>query len=344
MNKQTKPKRGYKRPPGTHIYTGQKQKETVITHIQYSPKEIIFHNEIEGLSPDFVDWISVEGFTNVPKLKNLCKQFNVDDLVLEDILNLNQRNKFEVTNDYIFIVLRYYFIHEDKMHDDYISILVFKDKVITFSEGENRFQHDILERLKSKTALISNFKEDYLFYVVYDMIVDDSFEVLDFIQDQIFTIETEVMSLDSRKQSKLYSIYKNLIILRNNVLQLQNYLLPSNLHKNNEFFSKALKKYYDDLEDHIKNLYEKSLIEIEAINKLFSLYSNNISNRMNEIMKTLTIFSAIFIPLSFLAGVFGMNFTNFPILQNQYGLLYFIIFSVLLVVGMLFYFKKRKWF
>lgn len=344
MNKAARNKLIFKQPPGTHIYSGEKQKETVITHIQYSPKEIIFHNEIEGLSPNFVDWISVEGFMNVPKLKELCKQFNVDDLVLEDILNLNQRNKFEVSSDYIFVVLRYYYIQDNKMHDDYISVLVFKDKVITFTEGENRFQNDILERVKSKKAPISNFKEDYLFYVVYDMIVDDSFIVLDHIQEQIFTIETEVMSLDPKKQSKLYSIYKNLVILRNNVLQLQNYLLPSNLHKNNDFFSKELKKYYDDLEDHIKNLYEKSLLEIEAINKLFSLYSNNISNRMNEIMKTLTIFSAIFIPLSFLAGVFGMNFTNFPILQNQYGLLYFVLGSVLLVVGMLFYFKRRKWF
>ncbi len=344
MNNQTKIKVSMKRPPGTHIYSGHKPKETVITHIQYSSKEIIFHNEIEALSTDFVDWISIEGLMNVPKLKQICKDFEVDDLVLEDILNLNQRNKYEVFSDYIFIVLKYYYMHENKMCDDYISILVFKDKVITFTEGENRFQKDILDRVSSKAAPISNYKEDYLFYVVYDMIVDDSFEVLDHIKDQIFSIETEVMSLDARKQSKLYSIYKNLIILRNNVLQLQNYLLPSNLHKNNEFFSKILKKYYDDLEDHIKNLFEKSLIEIEAINKLFSLYSNNISNRMNEIMKTLTIFSAIFIPLSFLAGVFGMNFTNFPILQDQNGLYYFIGFSVLLVVGMLFYFKRRKWF
>lgn len=331
-----------RQPPGTVVYTGKHTEQTKITHIQYSETDVLRHDHIVPLSTDHVDWIYFEGLENVDVIRQLCKEYHVDDLVIEDIFNLDQRNKVEMYEDYLFFVIKYYYLENDEILSDYLSLLLFDELLICFSEGKNRFKDDIVKRLQNK-ALLTRLDEDYLFYVFYDMIVDEGMNVVLYLQRELEKLEADILHADSKNQTQMYSILRKLVLLRGNMSQLQQNVLPTKLFES-KLIQEKLKKYFVDLEDHITNVYDKTKISIEQTHMVISLYSNTLSNRMNEIMKTLTIFSAIFIPLSFFAGVFGMNFTNFAVLNNEYGLIGFGVLCVAIVAWMLFYFKKRKWF
>jgi len=274
----------------------------------------------------------------------LCANLSVDNLIVEDIFNTNQRNKLEIFDDYIFSVFKFIYLNKDnQVKIDYISILLFDNIVITFSEVENRFKQEIIARLKDKNLQLSKLHEDYLFYVIYDMIIDEELNVFHYVNLQLEHLEDNIMNLGKNDQVNLYNIRKNLVFLKNHTTNLEEYASPKLLLEN-KLFNSYLEKYFEDLSDHIINLRDKSIMALDAINNLYEVYSNNVSNRATEIMKTLTIFSAIFIPLSFIAGIFGMNFINFPILQSDYGLLIFFAICILIPVGMLIYFKSKKWF
>ncbi len=332
------------KPPGTIIYTGHEQKITEITHIQYSEQKVLIHETLKSFSDQYIDWICVEGLSDTEKIKRMCLDLEVDNLIIEDIFNTNQRNKFEVFPNYIFSVFRFYDLDsENHVQTDYISILLFKNKVITFSENSNRFKNDIINRLNDKTLQISKLHEDYLFYVIYDMIVDEEWNVYHYLSLSLEQLESNILNLDKNDQVVLYNIRKHLVFLKNQTVSSLDNTAPKSLLKI-DLFNPYLKKYLTDLEDHLMNLKEKTITALEEINNLYDVYSNNVSNKSNEIMKTLTIFSAIFIPLSFIAGIFGMNFINFPILQNQNGLLIFSIICILIPMIMFFFFKFKKWF
>ena len=332
-----------KLPPESFIFTGEHANPTEIKHIQYNKQESIVFDSLKELKEDYVDWIIVEGLKDVDKVKDLCFGYNVDPLIVEDILNVNQRNKIELHKEYVFGVQRYSYFHQDAIMFDYISYLLFDDKLITFSEHNNLFITDILKRLEDKKSILRMQKHNYLFYVLYDMVVDEQLEVYNSIAMKIDVFERNLLSLKRQDEIDLYKLRKEMIFVRSTCSQILD-----NLFRNSSIVSKVQdtksKKYYIDLEDHLINLVDKAKYELDVITNIFDIYLNNMSHRMNNIMTTLTIFSAIFIPLSFLAGVFGMNFIEFDILKNENGLLYF-IFLCLGVSGiMITYFRLKKWF
>lgn len=330
-------------PPESLFYTGNVESKTTIKHLQYNMNEVLESEEKIALKEDYVDWIIVEGLSSIDKVTSICKEFSVDNLVIEDILNVNQRNKIEVYDSYIFAVQKYTYVEDSKLKTDYISLLLFKDKLITFSEQKNLFINTILKRVKIPNSLIRKFKHEYLFYVIYDIITDEVLHVFNYIADKVDKLEESLLDLDRNDELALYNLRKELVYIRNYSNQLE-----GNLFKNEDLLETVsntkTSKYYEDLEDHIVNLNEKVKTEIELLNGIFDIYMNNNADKMNNIMKTLTIFSAIFIPLSFITGIFGMNFVNFPILSNDSGLLLFIGISIIIPIAMLLYFKKNKWF
>jgi magnesium transporter len=332
----------FRKPPGTIVYTGNSSLSTNITHYVYGENSLSTNDDLYNLSEDMTDWISVEGFNDINQIKEFCVNLGIDHLTIEDIFNVTQRNKFEVLDDHLFAVLKYISLENDVQTFKYISFIIKKDCIITFSDYTNPFVKEILERIKNDKALISKYYEDYLFYAIYDIIVDDQMEYLKHISDRLNEYESKVLDVNSSTGNKIYKMHRDLVILRNNIISLEENMAPEKLLET-EYISDEISKYFTDLEDHLHNLYEKSNTLIEVCNSLIMLYSNQLSNRTNEIMKTLTIMSVIFIPLSFLAGVFGMNFTNFAILQDRYGLLIFGIISVIIPIVMLLYFKHKKW-
>lgn len=332
-----------KMPPESLLYTGELKQTTKIKHFQYNEDQLQKHVSHQELDSTMVDWFVVEGLQDVNTIDTFCSRYHVDPLVVEDILNVHQRNKIEQYNDYIFSVQRFNYVADGIIKYDYISMLLFNDKLITFSEQNNKFVTDILTRLESKESIIRHQKHKYLFYVICDMVVDEKYAVFYDLESKINDLENNLLDLDSRDEVQLYNIRKELLFIRNSASQLYD-----NLFTNKEI-TKVLqdpssKKYYADLKDHILNLKEKTIFEIDVINNLYEMHINNLSRRMNSIMTTLTIFSAIFIPLSFVAGVFGMNFINFPILKNQYGMLFFLGICLIVPAIMVIFFKKKKWF
>lgn len=335
--------RKFRSIPGTLEYTGMIDKETTIRHIQYNKEEHLSHAELHDLKTDMVDWISVEGLSNVDQITSVCQSFDIDPLVIEDILHVNQRTKVERFDRYWFFVVKYSYLEDETISHDYISMLLFPDVLITFSESNNRFIDHVVERINHPKSIIRNMKHDYLFYVIYDVIVDETLQVSTAIQDEIEALETQLLHLDQADQIRLYELRKQLVFLRSMASQLLSNV-PIESFKDTTFFSPSVQKYYLDVYDHLQVLKNHVMISIEQVSHMLDVYLNQVSNRMNQIMTTLTIFSAIFIPLSFVAGVFGMNFTNFPILSEPYGMTVFIAICVLIPVAMLLYFKQRKWF
>lgn len=330
-------------PPESLLYTGENVSDTSIRHVQYNKEQVNEFNERVSLDIDFVDWIIVEGLSNVDYITTLCREYRVDNLVIEDILNVNQRNKIEVFKDYIFAVQKYSYVEDSVLKTDYISLLLFEDKLVTFSEQHNLFISNILLRLQSPVSLIRKYQHDYLFYVIYDIITDEVLNVFHYITNKVAKLEENLLHLDREDELTLYNLRKELVYIRNYSNQLEENLFG------NRFLMEKIKgdqtnKYFDDLKDHIVNLNEKVKTELELLKGIFDIYMNNNAHKMNQIMKTLTIFSAIFIPLSFTTGIFGMNFTNFPILQSDYGMLIFAGISLFIPIVMFVYFKRNKWF
>jgi magnesium transporter len=329
--------------PGTFEYTGEVKKQTIFSHIQYSHSGYQKQEGIGKISTDVMNLILVEGLTDNIKIANMCNEQGIDHLVIEDILNVHQRTKLEQFENYWFFVINYPYYDGNTFIHDYMSIVFFEHVMFVFTEGENRFIKPLIKRLEANDTFIHEYGHDYLLYVFYDMMVDEMMLVNSVVTEQLETMEDELLELDQNDQVHLYEIRKELTFLRTNLMQLLR-VLNNQTIKNSTLITQEVQKYFIDVQDHLHRLRNDVFSSIDQVGQMLDIYLNHVSNRMNQIMTTLTIFSAIFIPLSFLAGVFGMNFTNFPILKNDYGMLYFIITSVTLSLGMLGYFKFRKWF
>ncbi|MBU0997222.1 MAG: hypothetical protein KKE16_04170 [Firmicutes bacterium] len=329
-------------PPGTPIYTGIHQVETEITHIVYNQKDLKKVTEL-SLVPEYNNWYMIKGLKDMTKIKTLCEDFGVDPLVIEDIFNVTQRNKIEYLDQYIFAVFNYSYLKNGKIDRDYLSMLVFKDKVLTFHEHNTNLFDEVYLRLQNNLGFIRKSKVDYLFYALLDTILDNDIFVQKELSIQTIRLEEDIIRLESTDQTVLYNLRKELLFLKKSIDPIYDSFV-NHEYKKTSLISSDIYKYFDDITDHTRRIYEDINAQRELLRNLLDVFMNNVSNKMNAVMKTLTIFSAIFIPLSFLAGVFGMNFTNFSILSNPNGLIFFIALCVTIIVSMIVFFKLRKWF
>ncbi|MGD9908983.1 MAG: magnesium and cobalt transport protein CorA [Candidatus Izemoplasmatales bacterium] len=329
-------------PPGSAVYTGQHQVETKIQHVIYN-KDILETTDSLELKPEVNDWIMFKGLSDASKIKSVCENFGVDPLVIEDILNVNQRNKIEFFETYVFAVLSYSYLSNKEIKHDYFSVLLFKDKLISFHEHNTFIFDEIYKRLENNKGMIRKGKLDYLFYVILDTILDNDIFVEKEISMQTLKLEEDIIQLESANQSQFYGLRKELLYLKKTIDPIYDSFVKAD-YKKSLLISREIDKYFDDIFDHMKRIYDDINTGRELLRNLLDVHMNNVSNRMNSIMKTLTIFSAIFIPLSFLTGFFGMNFHYFDILQNPYGLLIFGGITLGITIGMILFFKSRKWF
>lgn len=329
-------------PPGSVIYTGVHQVPTEIKHYIYNESKAEASESME-VSLEHANFYIVKGLKDTEKITSFCEGFKVDPMVLEDIFNVNQRNKIELHENYIFCVLKYSYLNNGSIEHDYLSLLLFLDKVIVFHEHNTSLSNEVFQRIKNNRGLIRRLKHDYLFYVIFDTIIDHMILVEKELSVQTLDLEEEIISSENVNQNKLYQLRKELLLLKSQIEPLHESFIQKEYMKSN-LIKAEIYKYLEDLTDHVRRINIEISNERELLRNLVDVHMNNVSNRMNSIMKTLTIFSAIFIPLSFLVGFFGMNFTNFSILSVPHAVLIFTLFCVLLVVFMIIYFKKRKWF
>jgi len=342
----------YGLPPGTLIHVGKKRMEKVsISLMDYNDKNLIEKNEISVkecktfADSQGVTWINVDGLHDPEVIEKIGADFNIHPLLLEDVMNTEQRPKVEDFGKYMYFTLKMVYLDGRKrICVEQISIILGDTYVISFQEQTGDVFETIRQRLRDKKGRIRSQKADYLAYSLIDSIIDNYFVILESIGEVIEELEEEVVEQPTRKTlQNIHMLKRNMLYLRRSVWPLReviSYLQrsESDLIEDNTGF------YLRDVYDHTIQVIDTLESFRDMVSGMLDIYLSSISNKMNEVMKVLTIIATIFIPLTFIAGVYGMNFKFMPELQWKWG--YFVTLGVMLgvFVGMIIYFKRKKWF
>jgi magnesium transporter len=339
-------------PPGTPVYIGkEKIGKVMITIIDYDKlgskeKEV---KTIEEALP-FKDkptttWINLDGVHQLADIEKLGIHFKIHPLVLEDIMNTGQRPKMEVFDDYIFIVLKMLHIDESESETrtEQVSIILGPNFVISLQESKGDVFDPIRERIRSDRGRIRKMGADYLAYALIDAIVDNYFIILEKLGEKIEDMEDELVSNPSPETlHDIHRLKREMIFLRKSVWPLRE--LISRLERwESPLINKSIYIYLRDLYDHTIQVIDSIETFRDMLSGMLDIYLSSVSNRMNEVMKVLTIIATIFIPLTLIAGIYGMNFRYMPELELLWG--YPMVYVVMLTIGvvMLIYFRRKKW-
>lgn len=339
-------------PPGSLVHVGEvhqhEHRISVISYNKFSLEKRIVKSIAELLpyqNGDTVTWVIIDGLKDVSIIDDIGKHFDIHALVLEDILNTHQRPKFEEFEDYLYIVLKALTIGSDEFTVEYeqISLLLLKNFVFTFKEKPDAIFDPILNRLDNDKSHIRNLGADYLTYIIMDTVVDEYFVLQDSFDELIESIEDELLSNPSiATLAVIQKIKRELIFLRRSISPLRE-LIAAIQRSESELIEDRTKRYFGDVYDHAIRIIEAMESYRDLITGMLDIYLSSVSNKMNETMKVLTVFASIFIPLTFIAGVYGMNFEYMPELKWKWS--YPVLWSVFIGVSvfLLGYFKRKKW-
>ena len=335
-------------PPGTLVHIGEKMNGNIkISQITYDKEGLE-----EYVIPDVINieldatrnnWIDIQGLHDVDVIAKLGKKYDIHSLVLEDIVNTEHRPKIEEYEDYVFIILKTISGLEGNNELEQVSILLGKNYVFTFQEGNINNLGNIRERLKNQKGKLRTHSCDFLAYSIIDALIDKYFLLTDQYADTIQHLEDEIIhSPDKDSLLKLQKMKNEVANIRKTIYPVREII--NRFEKvDNDFMDQSTTIYLRDIYDHAIQIIEAIDTYRETLSGLIEVYLSNLSNRMNEVMKVLTIIATIFIPLSFLAGVFGMNFVYMPELGWRYSYPIFIISMCLIATSMLYFFKKKGW-
>lgn len=340
--------------PGSLVYVGDKEKQPVtITLISYkddkfTEQKISRADELLNLKEsDTTNWINIDGVHNIEILEMIGKNFNIHPLTLEDILNTNQRPKVDEYPNYLYIVLRMFFLDEkDKsLKNEQVSLMLTKNYLITFLESPGDVFDPVRERIKKAGTIMRKSGTGYLSYALIDAIVDSYFHILEKLGEEVETLEDNIVLNPSKNDIQtIHLLRREMLLLRRAIWPLREVI--SSLQRNEvDFFDEKIRIYLRDVYDHTIQVIDTIESYRDMIVGMLDTYLSSTSNKLNEVMKVLTVISTMFIPLTFIAGVFGMNFKNFPELGFEWMYPWgFWAFTVLIIIGMTFFFKHKKWF
>jgi len=339
-------------PPGTLIHIGERKTEKVRIRIldydeaQFEEKEA---KTIEECFPfkdkSTITWINIDGIHQVEIIEKLGNYFGLHPLLLEDILNTEQRPKMEDYGDYIFIVLKMLYLGEanNEIEAEQVSLILGSNFVISFQERGRDVFGPVRDRIRNAKGRIRKAGADYLAYTLLDAIVDNYFIILESLGETMEETEEQLATNPNPETLQLiHALKKEMIFLRKSIWPLREVI--SGLERcESSLIHESTGAYLRDVYDHTIQIIDTVESFRDMISGMLDIYLSSISNKMNEVMKVLTIFASIFIPLTFVAGVYGMNFSFMPELKWQWG--YFGILGVMALVGisLVVYFKRRKW-
>ncbi|MBF0413355.1 MAG: magnesium/cobalt transporter CorA [Desulfamplus sp.] len=339
--------------PGTMVFIGErKQEKTSIDVIDYSDTTL---NELRDVSVNqccdlskssgSVTWINVNGIHDIAFIGALGKCFDLHPITLEDIVNTAQRLKIEEFSNYIFIVLKMMKFKEagNNVEIEHISLILGKDYVISFQEKEGELFNALRDRIRAAKGRIRSMKSDYLAYALMDAVVDNYFLSIERIGDRIEDIDDQILTEPKQEDIKeIHRLKRDILTLRKAVWPLREEIGVIEKSESDMICSET-KVFWRDLYGNTIQIIDMLDTFRDIIGGMHDTYLSSISNRMNEIMKVLTIIGTIFIPLTFIVGVYGMNFEYMPELKWHLG--YYMIWGVMLAVGigLLVYFKLKKW-
>ncbi len=339
-------------PPGTPVYVGEKKEEKVkISIIDYDETQCQ-EKEAKTVEECFsfkdsptVTWINIDGIHEVDIIEKIGMHFDLHPLIMEDIVNTEQRPKMEDFGHYVYVVLRMLYLDEEahEIKGEQVSLVLGEKFVISFQEREGDIFNPIRERIRNNKGRIRKMGADYLAYCLLDTIVDNYFTILERLGDRIEEMEERLVS-DPRSETlqEIHKLKREMIFLRKSVWPLREVI--NGLERGESLLvHKASRIYLRDVYDHTIQVIDTVETFRDMLSGMHDTYLSSISNRMNEIMKVLTIIATIFIPLTFIAGIYGMNFKFMPELEWRWA--YFIVWLVIVIVAitMIFFFRKKKW-
>lgn len=292
-----------------------------------------------------VTWINITGIHDIQLVAKIGTHLKLHPLVLEDILSNVQRSKVDNYKDTLYIVMRQldFNSESEQLKDSQISLILGKDFVISFLEAETDLFAPVVNRLKVKNSRLRTRGADYLCYALIDCIIDYYFITLANFDEVLDRVEEKLLDRPNPKTiKKILAVKRQILTLRRAIWptreiisQLQR--LESNL------ISKTTRFYLQDVYDHSIQAIETIESFRDISSSLIEVYVSSLSYKMNEIMKVLTIMATIFVPLTFIASIYGMNFNNIPELQWKYGYFYALFLMLAVGFGMLYYFRRKKW-
>jgi magnesium transporter len=345
-------------PPGTLTYVGRKTNaEVVVTVLEYNEfdfsetKTTDVEASMLNVRNGMVRWINVEGVHNTELVEKLGKIYDIHPLTLEDIVNTNQRAKFEEYENYLVNIMKMIYEEEcDKKGEDIfvseqLTILIMnKRTVISFQEADGGDVFDIIRgRIRQGKGRIRKAGADYLAYCLIDAVVDSYFSVLEHFGDEMEKLEEDLV--DHPKQDlirTLHDLKRQMIFIRKAVWPMRD--MVNNIERSeSELITPPTLIYLRDAHDHIIRVIDTVETYRDLLSGMMDLYMTSVSNRMNEVMKTMTIITTIFVPLTFIVGVYGMNFDIMPELRSEMG--YYLVWLVMLfiVILLFIFFRVKKW-
>ncbi len=340
-------------PAESLVYTGERPGgKAVVTLIDYDERTFE-ERPVESAETCIpyrdkptATWINVDGVSDVAVMERIGECFGLHKLVTEDLMSVVQRPKVEDFGDYLFIVLKMLAYDEKgkKVVPEQVSLILGENYLLSFQEGlEGDVFSLIRERLRSGRGRIRKQGVDYLAYSLLDALVDGYFLVLEKLGAQIDTLEDELMARPGRiTVEKLYRLKRELLFVHKAVWPLRE-VIARLQRRESLLIREVTTPYIRDVYDHLVQVIDSVEIYREILTEMLETHLSSVSNRLNEIMKVLTLIATIFMPLTFLAGVYGMNFKHMPELEWKYG--YGMAWSLMLVVGagMFMFFRRKKW-
>lgn len=341
------------KPPGTLVFTGiSSGAESEYTLIRYSDDgdETYVGKELEEILPHVkpgkVNWINIDAIHNVERVEKLGRHFGMHSLVLEDVLNTLHPPKMEDFEDYIFMAVKMMQVdkEKDEIMQEHMSFVLFEDKLISFQERSGDVFGPIRERIANPLSKVRQRKADYLLYYLVDLLVDNYYLVVEHYSEEVDDLEDEILhDPDHRTVLKINGLKRKLSGLKRSFFQVREALRELK-RTESSLLEDYVHTYFNDVSEHLSQLITNTEVMIETLQGLMEMYMTIISNKMNRVMYTLTIVATIFIPLTFLAGIYGMNFSWMPELEWKYSYPVLLLVMLGLGIGMYLFMKKKRWF
>lgn len=338
--------------PGSLIFMGNKKMDSISIRLfkfsneEFSESEFTEINEaFDNLNNEQVNWLNIDGLHDIKLIKQIEEYFKISPLVLESILNTGQRARLFEDNNSVTIISKaiYYNRKDNTVSTEQISFVLLDNVLISFQERTGDHFEPVRNRIRNSIGRIRQSKADYLLYALTDCLIDNYMIALEQIGGKLEAMEIELINHSQELGSVLFKSKTEISYFRKSIKPLKEVLVrllrskSDLISENNYIFFQELYDLEEQAIDAVDNYFSMS-------NDLINLYNTNLSNRVNEVMKVLTIFASIFIPLTFIAGIYGTNFEFIPELKFRYA--YHIMWGIMLIIAaiMLYYFKKHKWF
>jgi magnesium transporter len=336
--------------PGALMYTGEEtKKETVVTLISYNNEKITTStcNSLDQLlpllNPGYLNWIDIDKLQNVSLVEQIGSHYNLDPLVLEDILNVDQLPKFDDLQQYVFISLKMLSLEDEGIRHEQVSFILGSEYLLSFQEQPGDVFNAVRKRIESLNGRHRRKGADYLLYSLIDVVVDHYFLVEEYLGNQLTEIELKVSDKPDKKLvQEMTALKREFIFLRKVLLPFRE-AMRKLASSENGLIQEENEKYFNDVLDHVNQVIQDLEAQRELLAGVMDLYNSSLNYRMNNVIKTLTVITTVFIPLTFIVGVYGMNFKYMPELDYHWG--YPIVLGVMLFTGtaMYIWMRRQEW-